>query len=284
MTGEFNVDALLPHEMAVKAESFGVRKAAQPFLPLFALSVLAGAFIGLGAMLSTIVAVGSASLPYGVARLLIGFSFCIGLILVVVGGAELFTGNNLIIMAWASRKVSFRALMRNWGVVYLGNLVGSMGTAFMVFLSKQYTFDTGSVGTAALKIAAAKVHLGFFQAVMLGILCNVLVCLAVWLTYSARSTTDKILAILFPVTAFVAASFEHSVANMYFIPYAIFIKTLDPAYAALLAVKAPYLTELTWPSFLLKNLLPVTIGNIIGGGGLVAATYWFIYLRGTKKD
>ena len=273
-----NIDALLPQEMAEKAEAIGVRKSETPFFAMFTLSLLAGAFIGLGAMFSTITAAGSASLPYGVARLLIGLTFCIGLVLVIVGGAELFTGNNLVVMAWASGKVSTRSLLHKWVIVYFGNFVGAIGTAVMVFLTRQYTFNIGSVGEAALKIAASKVDLGFIQALMLGVLCNLLVCLAVWLSFSARSTTDKILAIIFPVTAFVAASFEHSVANMYFIPYAIFIKSFDPAFVTSLAERAPELSRLTWSAFFLDNLLPVTIGNIIGGAGLVAAIYWFIYL------
>jgi len=274
------MDALLPNEMAVKAESMGVRKAALPILPMLALAILAGAFIALGAMFATTTAAGSAALPFGVARLLIGLTFCLGLVLVVVAGAELFTGNNLIVMAWASRKITTRALLRNWFVVYIGNFIGSLGTAILVFLGKQYTFGGGSVGEAALKIALGKVNLTFVQATALGIICNGLVCLAVWLTFSARSTADKILAILPPISAFVAGSFEHSVANMYFIPFALLIKTFDPAFVA---TKTLNLTSLTWGSFFLKNLLPVTIGNIIGGSGLVAAIYWFIYLRGKKE-
>ena len=283
MPQEFSIDALMPQEMAEKAEAIGVRKAALPFWRLFALAVLAGAFVALGALFATTTAADSAALPYGVARLLIGLAFCIGLILVVVGGAELFTGNNLIVMAWASRKVSTAALLRNWGIVYLGNFVGSLGTAALVFLSKQYANGGGSVGEAALKIAASKMHYGFIQALALGALCNGLVCLAIWLTYSARSTADKILAIIFPITAFVSASFEHSVANMYFVPYALLIKAFDPAFVTSLADKAPDLSALTWGNFLLKNLLPVTLGNIIGGAGLVAVMYWFIYLR-KKQD
>lgn len=284
MPVDLNIDALLPQEMATKAESIGMRKAAQPFFPLFTLSVLAGAFIALGAMLSTIASTGSSALPYGVARIFTGITFCIGLILVVVGGAELFTGNNLIVMAWASKKVTTGALLHNWAVVYLGNLVGSMGTALLVFLSKQFTFNSGAVGETAIKIAVSKVNLGFLQAIVLGVLCNVLVCLAVWLTYSARSTTDKILAIIFPVSAFVAASFEHSVANMYFIPYAILIKSFRPEFVSSLAEKVPDLSNLTWTAFFLHNLLPVTIGNIIGGAGLVAVVYWFVYLRKKKTS
>ena len=284
MTQEMSVDALIPQEIAEKAEAIGVRKAALPFWPMFALSILAGAFIGLGAMFATVTAAGSSTLPYGIARLLIGLTFCVGLILVVVGGAELFTGNNLIVMAWASRKVSTLSLLRNWSIVYLGNFVGSVATAALVYLARQYASGSGSVGEYALKIAASKMHYTFIQAMALGILCNALVCLAVWLTYSARSTGGKILAIIFPITAFVAASFEHSIANMYFVPYALFIKAFDPAFVTSLADKAPDLTSLTWGNFLLKNLLPVTIGNIIGGAGLVALMYWFVYLRNRKTQ
>ena len=281
MSLEVRYDALIPQEMAEKAEAAGVRKAALPILSMFALAMLAGAFIGLGAMFATTTGAAASSLPYGVGRLLVGLSFCLGLILVVVAGAELFTGNNLLVMAWASRKISTWALLRNWLVVYLGNFVGSLATAALVFLSKQYTAGAGSVGEAALKTAVSKVSLGFVQALALGVLCNVLVCLAVWLAYSGRSVTDKIMAILFPITAFVAAGFEHSVANMYFIPYALFIKAFDPAFAVAHKID---LSSLTWGAFFLKNLLPVTLGNILGGSLLVAGMYWFIYLRKPKSQ
>jgi len=243
---------------------------------MFTLAILAGAFIALGAVFATNTAAGSSVLPFGVAKLLTGLVFCLGLILVVVGGAELFTGNNLIVMAWASGKVTGKALLRNWVIVYAGNFVGSFGTALLVLWSKQYTFGGGAVGETALKIAAGKAGLDFFQAMALGVLCNALVCLAVWLTFSARSTIDKIAAIIFPITAFVAAGFEHSVANMYFVPYGLLIKVSDPAF---IAEKGLELTNLTWGNFLLNNLLPVTIGNIIGGAVLVAAIYWSVFLR-----
>jgi formate/nitrite transporter len=270
--------------MARRAELLGVRKAEMPFIPMFSLSVLAGAFIALGAIFSTTITAGtSGTWPYGVTRLLAGLVFCLGLILVVVGGAELFTGNNLIVMAWANRKVSTAALMRNWIIVYLGNFVGSIGTAVLVFLGGQYKLGSGVVGQTALTIANSKVHLGFLQAIALGILCNALVCLAVWMTFSARSTTDKIIAILFPISGFVAASFEHSIANMYFIPIGLFIKDFDPAFTTKIVADAGLQLEgLNWGTFLLNNLLPVTIGNIIGGAILVAAVYWSIYLR--KQD
>ncbi len=277
---EFKMDALLPAEMAKRAEYIGVNKADAPFLKVFFLSLLAGAFIGMGAIFATTVSAGSAGvLPFGVAKLLSGLVFCLGLILVIVGGAELFTGNNLIVMAWAGGKVTTAKLLRNWVIVYIGNFVGSLGTALLLFLSKQYTFGGGAVGFTALTIANSKVGLGFMQAIALGILCNALVCMAVWLTFSARSTIDKIAAIIFPITAFVAAGFEHSIANMYFIPLGLFIKAFDPTFTATTGLD---LAKLTWTNFFLVNLLPVTIGNIIGGTVFVAAIYWLIFLRESK--
>lgn len=289
---DIRFDALLPQEMATKAEYLGVRKAEMPFLKMFMLAVLAGAFISLGAVFATTVGAGSIAitasggeaayttgLPYGLNRLLVGLVFSLGLILVVVGGAELFTGNNLIAMAWASGKVKGSALLRNWGIVYVGNFVGSIGTVILMFLTRQYTFGGNSVGIAALKIGVAKVEFSFVQAVALGILCNGLVCLAVWLTFSARSTVDKIAAIIFPITAFVAAGFEHSVANMYFIPYALFIKMFDHDFVTVTADKVTNLDVLTWQSFIVNNLVPVTLGNIIGGVVLVAAIYWAVFLH-----
>lgn len=292
---EIRIDALLPAEMATRAEYLGVRKAEMPAFTMFMLSLLAGAFISLGAIFATTVSAGSmpittvdgavaytTGLPFGVTRLLSGLVFCLGLILVVVGGAELFTGNNLIVMAWANGKVTGRALLRNWAIVYLGNFVASIATAALMFFTKQYTFGANAVGLTALRIAVAKCDFSFVQAVALGILCNALVCLAVWLTYSARTTIDKILAIIFPITAFVTAGFEHSVANMYFIPIGLFIKDFDPQFMAAVGDRVPNLELLTWQAFFIKNLIPVTIGNIIGGAVLVAAIYWVVFLRDKK--
>lgn len=276
------VDALLPADMAAKAESVGVRKANLPLADLVALALLAGAFIALGALFSTTASSGfvGSGWPLGMQRVVAGVAFCLGLVLVVVGGAELFTGNNLIVMAWASGRVSTSLLMRNWVVVYLGNLVGSVITALLVFAGRQYTLMGGQAGFSALTTANTKSGLDFLQAVALGILCNGLVCLAVWLTYSARTTADKILAILFPVTAFVAAGMEHSVANMYFIPYAMLIKRwAEPAFWESIGKTAADFPYIGWQGFLLNNLLPVTLGNIIGGSLLVGGIYWWIYLR-----
>ena len=279
LTQQINIDALVPAEIARRAEYIGIRKAETDALNMFILAILAGAFISLGAIFATTVATGGAAMPFGINKLLVGLAFCLGLVLVVIGGAELFTGNNLIVMAWASGKVSTRQLLRNWGIVYVGNFVGAVMTALIMFFTKQYEFSNGAVGHTALNIANGKVHLDFTQAIALGIMCNVLVCLAVWLTFGARTTVDKISAIIFPITAFVAAGFEHSVANMYFISIGLFIKTFDPEYVDKTGID---LSKLTVRSFLIDNLLPVTIGNIIGGAFLVSAVYWTIYLR--KRD
>jgi len=279
-------DALLPDEMALKAEGIGVTKASMGWRKLFVLGILAGSFIGLGAIFATTTVAGtSGAVAYGIVRLLAGLVFSLGLILVVIGGAELFTGNNLIVMAWASRRISTFMLLRNWLIVYLGNLVGAVGTALLLFLSGQYKFGAGAVGAVALGTANAKVSLSFVEALVLGILCNTLVCLAVWLTMSARTVSDKVLAIIPPIAAFVAAGFEHCVANMYFIPIGLLIKAGAPAsFWSSTGLSPSDYPALTWGNFLLKNLLPVTIGNIIGGAVMVGVVYWAVYLRKRAKD
>ena len=265
--------------MTAKAGTIGVNKAALDWLDTFVLAVLAGAFIALGAMFATTVTAGAAGqLPFGVTRLLAGVVFCLGLILVVVAGAELFTGNNLIVMAWAERRVTLSRLLRNWAIVYVGNFVGAVATAGLLFLTKQYTFGDGQVGLAALNTAELKTGYGFGQALALGIMCNALVCLAIWLTYSARTVTDKILAILFPITAFVAAGFEHSIANMYFLPIGLFVKEGAPdSFWSTIEKGAADFPDLTVENVVLSNILPVTIGNIIGGSLMVGLVYWLVY-------
>jgi formate/nitrite transporter len=274
------IDALLPQQIAERAELIGIQKAQRDGLTLFVLGILAGAFIALGAMFATTVLAGADGvLPFGVSRLLAGTAFCLGLILVILGGAELFTGNALMVMAVAARKLTLAAMLRAWVIVYAGNFVGAVGTAFLVFLSGQYLAGQGSVASIALQLGLQKATLPFAQALFLGTLCNVLVCLAVWLSLGARSTTDKVLAILFPVSAFVVAGFEHSVANMYIIPLALLIKAFGPdvLWSQLGALPAQY--EALTAFGLVRNLVPVTIGNIIGGGVLVGVVYWFVYLR-----
>jgi len=282
MQEQLSFDALMPPEMAGKAENVGVNKTKLNSFRMFALAVLAGAFIAMGAIFSTTATTGGSALPFGVTKVLGGITFSLGLILVVIAGAELFTGNNLIVMAWASHKVSTGQLIRNWIIVYLGNFVGSILTAYMMFLSKQYEFSNGALGLNALTIANNKTGLDFIPALVLGIFCNALVCLAVWLCMSARTTTDRGLAIVPPITAFVAAGFEHSIANMYFIPVGLFIKSgADGAFWTNIGKTAADFSNLTWGNFFLANLLPVTIGNIIGGAVMVGLVYWSIYLRKT---
>jgi formate transporter len=286
-------DPLLPAAVAARAEEGGVRKAGTDLLTLLVLAVLAGAFISFGAIFATTVSAGSiavttadgaiqfsAGLPYGMTRLFTGLAFTVGLILVMVGGAELFTGNTMIVMAWANRKVSTGSLLSNWVIVFAGNFIGAFFTAVLMFCSTQYTFGGGSVGLAALYSANSKAALAFIPAVALGILCNALVCLAVWMCYGARTTLEKIFVIVPPISAFVAAGFEHSIANIYFLSLGLFIKIGAPeSFWTSIHKTAEDFPALTWGNFIVGNLVPVTIGNIIGGAIMVAAVYWFVYLR-----
>jgi formate transporter len=256
----YGSDAYAPSDIAARVTDVGVAKARLPWLTQGLLGVLAGAFIGLGSMMFTLVA-SDASLGFAASRLLGGFVFSLGLLLVVVAGAELFTGNNLIAMAWASGHVSTRELLRNWALVATANLVGAVGLAWLVWMSGQDGLNGGAVGRAVVAIATTKVHLSWGEAFFRGVLCNVLVCLAVWMSFAGRSVIDKAVAVVFPVTAFVAAGFEHSVANMYLVPLALMLGApLDMAEAIL-------------------KLAVVIAGNIAGGSGLVALVYWVIYLR-----
>jgi formate transporter len=255
-------DAYPPAQVALLVEQVGVKKATLPAVPTLALGLLAGAFIAFGAMFFTLVMTDNA-LGLGPGRLLGGLAFSLGLILVVVGGAELFTGNNLVVMAWAARKITAAQLARNWTLVYAANLAGALGTALMVLWSGVLEVGGGAVAETAITIAQAKVALGFTEAFFRGVLCNVLVCLAVWLCFAAHDVAGKVLAILFPISAFVTLGFEHSVANMYLIPIAMLAGAESVTAAGFLA-----------------NLVPVTFGNIVGGGVFVALIYWLIYLRG----
>lgn len=256
-------DAYQPRQIAQRVEAMGVAKARAKALTLFVLAVLAGAFISLGALLFTVI-VTESSLGFGVTRLLGGLGFCLGLVLVVVGGAELFTGNNLLAMAWASRLISTREVLRNWCLVYLGNVVGCLGTVVLVLWANTAGMGDGAVGDTALQIAHGKSALSWLEAFARGVLSNTLVCLAVWLAMGGCSVTDKILAILFPISAFVTLGFEHSIANWFFLPYGLALGGMDS-----LALSA-----------LASNLLAVTLGNIVGGTLLVAGVYWLAYLRG----
>ena len=279
--GMWAFEPLLPPAMAAKAEAVGVAKAGTDSLSLLVLAVLAGAFIALGASFFTTVTTAT-GIGYGPTRLLGGAAFSLGLILVVMAGAELFTGNNLLVMAWAARRLSTARLLRVWGIVYAGNFAGAFATAVLVYLSGQWRFADHAVGANAVRIADAKVNLDFGEAFFLGVLCNGLVCLAVWLTYSARTNVDKAIAVVFPITAFVASGFEHSIANMYFIPLGIFLRDKTEVMSAA-NLDATNLANLDWLHFLVTNLVPVTAGNVVGGGVLVGLIYWFVYRRGFQS-
>ncbi|HET9396273.1 MAG TPA: formate/nitrite transporter family protein [Nitrospiraceae bacterium] len=272
-------DALLPPEAALACETAGAAKAGRDPLALIILGLLAGAFIALGANFMTVVLTGTAELPWGVARLLAGLVFSLGLILVIAGGAELFTGDSLMIVACASRRITLGALLRAWSLVYVGNIAGAVATAGLMYLAGQHGFAGGAVGKTALDVASAKAALPTLQLFFLAVLCNVLVCLAVWMSFGARSTTDKILVIVPPITAFVAAGFEHSIANIYFLPYGLMIKAwATPEYWAAIGQDATAYSELNARTAL-HNIVVATIGNLVGGSLMVGAVYWFVYLR-----
>ena len=271
----FGFDCYSPKEIAERVENVGVTKANLPLLSQVALGVLAGGFIGLGAMFFTLV-VSDVSLSFALSRVLGGAAFSLGLILVVVAGAELFTGNNLLVMAAVAGRIPASRFLQNLVVIYLANFIGAVGLAALVALSGHWQMGNSVVGKAAVSIAVAKCALPFGEAFFKGVLCNVLVCLAVWLAMAGRTVTDKVLAIVFPIAAFVACGFEHSVANMYFIPLGIFLREHA------VAVGAVNIELLNWAG-LARNLLPVTLGNLVGGAGMVGLVYWVIYRRGAPS-
>jgi formate transporter len=256
----FGLDAFSPKEIAARVADVGVAKARLPLLTQVLLGVLAGAFIGLGALMFTLVA-SDKTLGFAATRLLGGLVFSLGLVLVSVAGAELFTGNNLLAMAWASRRLTTADVLRNWLVVCAANFVGAVGLAFLVAWAGHGTMNQGAVARTAIEIATAKSALDPGTAFVRGVLCNLLVCMAVWMAMAGRSVIDKVVAIVFPITAFVAAGFEHSVANMYFLPLAMLLGAPLTAWDVA------------------ANLVPVIAGNLVGGSVLVALVYWAIYLR-----
>jgi len=266
----FEIDAYSPRQVAEQVQAVGVVKARLPPLAMLMLGISAGGFVALGTLYAVIV-FADPTLPFAVSRLLGGLAFSLGLVLVVIAGAELFTGNNLLVMAWADGKITTREVVRNWVVVYFANAIGAIGIALVVWLSRHGDLNQGAVAARYVEIAAIKTALPFWEAFFKGVLCNLLVCLAVWMAMAGRGVTDKILAVIFPISAFVAAGFEHSVANMYLIPLGIL---LAPGVAG--AGAAP-----DWWGFV-SNLVPVTLGNIAGGSILVAAVYHLIYGRGLK--
>ncbi|MGY5450066.1 formate transporter FocA [Agarivorans sp. MS3-6] len=273
-------DSLLPPQMAEKAADVGVSKATKDPLKAFMLALTAGAHIGIAFVFYTTVTTGAGDFPWGFTRLIGGVAFSLGLIFVIITGGELFTSSVLTLVAKASGKISWKSLCVNWSLVYLGNLAGAILLVLLMLLTKQYTFADGEVGINTMRIAQHKLHHDFSQAVALGIMCNVLVCIAVWMTFSARSLTDKVMVMILPVAMFVSAGFEHCVANMFQVPMAIGIKTIaGPEFWQATGLSAADFADLTFSNFLLNNLIPVTLGNIIGGGVFVGLGYWLIYLR-----
>lgn len=273
MSAIYGFDAFSPKEIAERVETIGVAKARLPFLSMIMLGILAGAFIGMGALYFVLVA-SDPTLGFAMTKVLGGAAFSLGLILVVVAGAELFTGNNLQAMAWADGQLTTLELLRSWIIICGSNFIGAAGLAVLVILSGHPQMNNGLIGEQYLKIAAAKCELPFMTAFFRGILCNILVCLAVWMALAGRSVIDKAVAILFPISAFVAAGFEHSIANMYFIPMGIFLK-FSGQYAT-------RFDSINWAGFL-HNILPVILGNIVGGSILVGLVYYVIYRRGSGK-
>ncbi|WP_198376130.1 formate/nitrite transporter family protein [Neoroseomonas rubea] len=278
------IEGRLPPEIAAKAEADGVAKAGQDGVTLVTLGVLGGAFIAFGAVFSNVALTGAeAAMPFGMARVVAGLVFALGLSLVLLGGAQIFTGDVLMVMAWASGRLALRRVVRAWALVWIGNLVGAVGTALLVFLAQHHGFGGGQVGATALRTAQAKAALPFGQAFLLGMLCNTLVCMAVWLSLSSRLPAHRMLVVLLPIAAFVAAGFEHAVANMYFIPFGLLIKAaaaegfwqavrLDPAAFAALDIASA-----------IQNLVAVTLGNVAGGSILVAGVYWLLYRRKMRE-
>ncbi|WP_299018451.1 formate/nitrite transporter family protein [uncultured Photobacterium sp.] len=272
MADLYGFDAFSPKQIAEKVDTLGVTKARLPLLSMVMLGVLAGAFIGLGALYFTLVK-SDASFSYATGQVLGGMMFSMGLLLVVVAGAELFTGNNLLAMAWADNKITTAELMKNWLVVCVSNFVGATGLAILVFLSGHTDLNNGAIAAVYLKIAETKCDMPFWTAFFRGVLCNVLVCMAVWMALAGRSVIDKAVAIIFPISAFVAAGFEHSIANMYFIPLAMLLKISGDA-----GIAAESVTMLGF----VGNLIPVILGNLVGGSVLVGLVYHVIYLRGAN--
>lgn len=268
----FNFNAYSPTEIQALIETVGVKKATLPALPCFMLALVAGGSIGFGALYYCIVA-SDADLSFAVIRVMGGTVFSLGLVIVMIGGAELFTGNNLIVMAWASGKIPTVAVLRNWLIVYIGNFVGAAGLAVMVIFSHHLDMNGGRIGLTVLATAVAKISPDIATLFVKGILCNLLVCLGVWLAYAGRSVTDKIAALILPISAFVAAGFEHCVANMYFFSVAWLMTAMDQ-------VPQSFDGSIVTAAGIAHNLVPVTLGNIVGGAGFVGLVYWSIYQKG----
>lgn len=276
-----NKNFLMPAEITQATIANGIKKAGLPVVKQLVLGILAGAFIAFAAEGSNMAAFNLFARPetYGLGKAMAGAIFGTGLMLVVIAGGELFTGNTMILAAVLERKVTLPSMLKNWTFVYLGNLVGSLFLAYMMVQSGLFNSGSNVLGAMTIKIAAYKTGLHFLPAFYLGIMCNWLVCLAVWMATGAKDIVGKIMAIFFPIWLFITSGFEHSVANMYYIPAGILAKA-NPAWvaeAAKYGVTPEKLAHLNWNTFFINNLIPVTLGNIVGGGILVAGVYWFAY-------
>lgn len=271
---------LKPAEILDYTIETAIAKSGGSLLKLLVLGILAGAFIAFAAEGSNMAAFNLFYEPttYGLGKVLAGSIFGTGLMLVVLCGGELFTGNTMILAAVVEKKVTVGRMLRNWLIVYIGNLIGSLLIAYMMVHSGLFASGANVLGAVTLKIAAYKVNLSFMPAFYLGIMCNWLVCLAVWLSYGAETMGGKILAIFFPIWLFITSGFEHCVANMYYIPAGILAKD-NPDFVALSHVTPDALNALNWSGFFMNNLLPVTLGNIVGGSIFVALAYWFVYKK-----
>jgi formate/nitrite transporter len=271
---------LSPKEVAVSAVEIECSKANLSISKMIILGFLAGAFIAFGAEAATLVA--HDIVGVGLARLVSGMVFSAGLMMVVIAGAELFTGNVLMFLDVLDGEVTLTKLLHSWFWVYFANFSGSLTVAYLVYLSGLWALDNNLVGASAIKIALGKCQLSFTAALVRGILCNWLVCLAVWMAWASKDIVGKIFGIFFPITLFVASNFEHSIANMYYIPAGILAKANPGAVDA--SHVADKLGMLNWHTFLVNNLVPVTTGNILGAAIFVAAFYWFTYLRGSQSQ
>lgn len=275
-----DVNFFPPKDVASKICETGVGKCKLPILKMFILAILAGVYIAFGAQLFLLVGSDS-TLGFGFTRFLSASVFTVGLMMVVVGGAELFTGNNLVLIAALDKKVTWGELLKNWVVVYIGNFVGSIILAAFLFWGGTWSLNGNLVGANALKVALSKTSLTFAQAFFRGILCNWLVCMAVWMAMASKDVIGKLFAIYFPIMAFVASGFEHSVANMFFIPYGIFLKG-NPKVLEAAGKTLADLANLNWGTLFTVNLIPVTLGNLVGGAIFVGAVYWYVYLSSKK--
>jgi formate transporter len=285
MHAENKIDELLPHQITEKANNIAYSKATKAFLSAFYLAMTAGMFIGLAFVFYITVTTGADNIAWGLKCLIGGLAFSMGLLLVVVVGGELFTSSTLTLIAMASKRISMLQMLKNWLIVYFGNFVGASFLVLLIFFAGLYNADHGQWGLTVLHVAQHKLHHTFTEAVALGILCNIMVCLAIWMAFGAKTVTDKMFAVLLPVAMFVSSGFEHCIANMFMIPTGILIQHFAaPEFWVAIGQDQSTFADLSTSNFIFHNLIPVTIGNIIGGGVIVGLMHWMIYLRPAQKN